>query len=67
METVRLIREKLAANEKFFLFFRKDNILMPIRGEGLMNEDEDEEDGQPEREPQKVVYILHPNCAIEDM
>jgi hypothetical protein len=40
---------------------------MPIRGEGLMNEGEDEEDGQPEREPQKVVYILHPNCAIEDM
>jgi len=41
----------------------KDNILMPIRGEGLV----DDEDDQQEREPQKVVYILHPNCAIEDM
>ncbi|KAK2839172.1 hypothetical protein FQN49_006401 [Arthroderma sp. PD_2] len=41
----------------------KDNILMQIRGDGLM-----ETDGgaQPTEEP-KVVYVLHPNCAVEEM
>lgn len=34
---------------------------MPLRGEGLVDE------GQQERKPEKTVYILHPNCAIEDM
>ncbi|KAL1981130.1 hypothetical protein VTN96DRAFT_3064 [Rasamsonia emersonii] len=40
----------------------KDNILMPIRGEGLMDED-----GQQQGQSQSVVYVLHPNCAIEEM
>ncbi|KAL1968020.1 hypothetical protein VTN77DRAFT_2437 [Rasamsonia byssochlamydoides] len=40
----------------------KDNILMPIRGEGLMDED-----GQEQRQGQRIVYVLHPNCAIEEM
>jgi DNA replication licensing factor MCM6 len=35
---------------------------MPIRGEGLM--DEDDEDQQ---QGQRVVYVLHPNCAIEEI
>ncbi|GAD98174.1 DNA replication licensing factor Mcm6, putative [Paecilomyces variotii No. 5] len=41
----------------------KDNILMPIRGEGLI---EDTEGGQS-TPTEKTVYVLHPNCAIEEM
>lgn len=36
---------------------------MPIRGEGLINIEEGEDDGQTH----KTVYVLHPNCAIEEM
>ncbi|KIW01914.1 uncharacterized protein PV09_06755 [Verruconis gallopava] len=39
----------------------KDNILMQIRGEGLADEN-----GQP-LEQGKVKYVLHPNCAVEEM
>ncbi|PWY79257.1 DNA replication licensing factor Mcm6 [Aspergillus heteromorphus CBS 117.55] len=38
----------------------KDNILMPIRGEGLVDAGED---GQSSR----TVYVMHPNCAIDEM
>lgn len=34
---------------------------MQIRGEGLADED-----GQPLEEG-KVMYVLHPNCAVEEM
>jgi DNA replication licensing factor MCM6 len=40
----------------------KDNILMPIRGEGLA----DDADSRPSSNAQRVIYVLHPNCAIED-
>ncbi|ODH49808.1 hypothetical protein GX48_04036 [Paracoccidioides brasiliensis] len=40
----------------------KDNILMVIRGEGLV-----ESDDQQRQDEQRVVYVLHPNCAIEEM
>ncbi|KAI6084849.1 MCM-domain-containing protein [Hypoxylon rubiginosum] len=45
----------------------KDNILMAVRGEGLA-EDGDEaaaSDSGP-APSQKVVYVLHPNCAVEE-
>lgn len=36
---------------------------MRIRGEGL-----DPEQGEgSSREAEKVVYVLHPNCAVEEM
>jgi hypothetical protein len=35
---------------------------MRIRGEGL-----DPEEGSAARETEKVVYVLHPNCAVEEM
>jgi DNA replication licensing factor MCM6 len=34
---------------------------MPIRGEGLVADDGEADTAQ------KVVYVLHPNCAIEEM
>ncbi|KAJ2988789.1 hypothetical protein NUW58_g3792 [Xylaria curta] len=43
----------------------KDNILMAVRGEGLA--EEDAEGAQSTAGPsQKVVYVLHPNCAVEE-
>lgn len=36
---------------------------MPIRGEGLVEADDDQ---QPEDE-ERIVYVLHPNCAVEEM
>lgn len=37
----------------------KDNILMPIHGEGLVDENTDTAN-------QSTVYVLHPNCAIDE-
>lgn len=39
---------------------------MQIRGDGLIDDDQ----GLGEESPgtaQKVTYVLHPNCAIEEM
>ena len=36
---------------------------MLIRGEGLPDEGEE----GSSREAEKVVYVLHPNCAVEEM
>jgi DNA replication licensing factor MCM6 len=44
----------------------KDNILMAIRGQGLMDEDGHQQDQQGGSDG-KVLYVLHPNCAIEEM
>ncbi|KAF2152444.1 MCM-domain-containing protein [Myriangium duriaei CBS 260.36] len=41
----------------------KDNILMQIRGEGLV---EDGGDGAS-RGQERTVYVMHPNCAVEEM
>ncbi|KAH9883789.1 MCM-domain-containing protein [Xylariomycetidae sp. FL2044] len=51
----------------------KDNILMAVRGEGLTEAEQGDQaqgqgqatDGGP-TPSQKVVYVLHPNCAIEE-
>ncbi|PGH05560.1 minichromosome maintenance protein 6 [Blastomyces parvus] len=41
----------------------KDNILMLIRGEGLVESD----DSQQHQQGQRAVYVLHPNCAVEEL
>ncbi|EER24195.1 DNA replication licensing factor mcm6, putative [Coccidioides posadasii C735 delta SOWgp] len=41
----------------------KDNILMQIRGEGLVDASNSMQDNTQDR----VVYVLHPNCAVEEM
>lgn len=38
---------------------------MQVRGEGLVNDDENA--AQSSRQAQRVVYVLHPNCAVEEM
>ncbi|KAI1498159.1 MCM-domain-containing protein [Biscogniauxia marginata] len=45
----------------------KDNILMAVRGEGLAGEGGDGAAGEGgPAASQKVVYVLHPNCAVEE-
>ena len=39
---------------------------MQIRGDGLMDNDQDLGD-ESSATVQRVVYVLHPNCAIEEM
>ncbi|KAL4887684.1 MCM2/3/5 family-domain-containing protein [Aspergillus karnatakaensis] len=39
----------------------KDNILMPIHGDGLL-----EEGADGDAAPQRTVYVIHPNCAIDE-
>ena len=41
---------------------------MPIEGDGLVDPDADE-DGQQRQQQQerRTTYVLHPNCAIEEM
>lgn len=40
---------------------------MPIRGEGLVGMTDGDEEQAEEEQTHKVVYVLHPNCAIEEM
>ncbi|KAF2863697.1 MCM-domain-containing protein [Piedraia hortae CBS 480.64] len=41
----------------------KTSVLMQIRGEGLANE----ENEAMEMEEDKVVYVVHPNCPVDDI
>lgn len=36
---------------------------MPVRGDGLVDGDGEAQQGEAE----KVTYVLHPNCAVEEM
>lgn len=45
----------------------QDNILMPIRGAGEGLQDEDEAQGESSRDAERLVYVLHPNCAVEEV
>ena len=38
---------------------------MPIRGQGMTNDDDNAGEGSS-AQAAKVVYILHPNCAVEE-
>ena len=41
---------------------------MPVRGVGLDGVEEDTDGGaQSSAEGERVVYVLHPNCAVEEV
>ncbi|KAK4494270.1 hypothetical protein PRZ48_014568 [Zasmidium cellare] len=44
----------------------KDNVLMQIRGEGLVDEN-GEPQGDEEQQQGKILYLVHPNCAVDEM
>ncbi|KAI7687877.1 hypothetical protein KC353_g20042, partial [Hortaea werneckii] len=39
----------------------KDNVLMQIRGEGLADEE-----GEGLQQSDRVMYVVHPNCPIDE-
>ncbi|KAL4789712.1 MCM2/3/5 family-domain-containing protein [Aspergillus venezuelensis] len=53
-----LQRERSLAN-KVLKRMVKDNILMPIHGEGLVDESSD-------ASTERTIYVLHPNCVIDE-
>lgn len=40
---------------------------MGIRGEAVATDDAEGGEGAAPAPEQKIVYIVHPNCAIEDL
>ncbi len=40
---------------------------MPIRGEGLQDEGNNNAGEGSAEQTQKITYVLHPNCAVEEM
>jgi DNA replication licensing factor MCM6 len=47
---------------------QQDHILMAVEGQTLPDAGEGEAGEGPSNAPaQEVVYVLHPNCAVEDV
>lgn len=44
----------------------QENILMAIRGEGMATDDANAGEGSASQQTQSIVYVLHPNCAVEE-
>jgi DNA replication licensing factor MCM6 len=42
--------------------YPQDNVLLQIRGEGLADDQ-----GEGLAQDERVIYVLHPNCAVEEM
>ncbi|ATZ56145.1 Bcmcm6 [Botrytis cinerea B05.10] len=57
--------EEMKLCKKIIKRMLKENILMAIRGQGLV--DQDNTNGESSsRSEESVVYVLHPNCAVEE-
>ncbi|KAK5658224.1 hypothetical protein OQA88_2199 [Cercophora sp. LCS_1] len=54
---------ELALVKKVLKKMVKDNILMAIRGQDMA----DEEGGEGSADGGRIVYVLHPNCAVEEV
>ncbi|KAK0645490.1 MCM2/3/5 family-domain-containing protein [Cercophora newfieldiana] len=55
---------ELALAKKVLKKMVKDNILMAIRGQGMTDEDAAGEGSSAQGA--QIVYVLHPNCAVEE-
>ncbi|RAK71206.1 MCM DNA helicase complex subunit MCM6 [Aspergillus fijiensis CBS 313.89] len=60
LETEEDLEQERSLAVKVLKRMVKDNILMPIRGQGLV--DPADESAQVER----TIYVMHPNCAIDE-
>lgn len=38
---------------------------MAVRGEGMVADEGNEDNAEPSTDA-KIVYVLHPNCAVEE-
>lgn len=55
---------EMALAKKMLKKMVKDNILMAIRGQGMADEDGAGEGSSAQAA--QIVYVLHPNCAVEE-
>ncbi|KAL2121601.1 hypothetical protein VTJ04DRAFT_5628 [Mycothermus thermophilus] len=65
-------RAEMALAKKVLKKMVKDNILMAIRGEGIADDDnagagEGSSAAAQAQQPGRIVYVLHPNCAVEEV
>ncbi|GKT47411.1 DNA replication licensing factor mcm6 [Colletotrichum spaethianum] len=67
LEDVAQAEEEKALAKKVLKRMVKENILMAVRGQGLADDNETGEGAAAAAEAdQRIVYVLHPNCAVED-
>ncbi|KAK4159780.1 putative DNA replication licensing factor mcm6 [Cladorrhinum sp. PSN259] len=57
--------KEMALARKVLKKMVKDNILMGITGQGMQGGD-DAAEGSSAAAAEKIVYVLHPNCAVEE-
>ncbi|KAK8231777.1 MCM2/3/5 family-domain-containing protein [Phyllosticta capitalensis] len=62
IDTAEEMEEEKTRARKVLKRMVKENILMMIRGEGLADDQ-----GQGLTGGDRVVYVMHPNCAMEEM
>ncbi|KAF1955764.1 MCM-domain-containing protein [Byssothecium circinans] len=62
LETQEDLNVERALAKKVLRKVCKEQYLMQIRGEGLADEQ-----GQGAQDAAKIVYVLHPNCPVEDI
>ncbi|TKX27686.1 putative DNA replication licensing factor mcm6 [Elsinoe australis] len=65
LETAEELETERKLARKVLKKMVKDNILMQIRGEGLVD-DANAGEGSS-RGQERVMYVMHPNCAVEEM
>ncbi|OLN81238.1 DNA replication licensing factor mcm6 [Colletotrichum chlorophyti] len=66
LDTEEQAREEAILVKKVIRRMITDSTLMAIRGSGLVDGDENEAGDGASAQQQKVLYVLHPNCAIAD-
>ncbi|ETN40397.1 uncharacterized protein HMPREF1541_04674 [Cyphellophora europaea CBS 101466] len=64
LESTEMLQAELRLVGKVLKRLTKDSIIMPIRGEGLVDEDGGPDGGAQGSE--QVAYVLHPNCGLFD-
>ncbi|KAK2060175.1 MCM2/3/5 family protein [Colletotrichum caudatum] len=67
LQDVAHAEEERALAKKVLKRMVKENILMAVRGQGLLDDNEAGEGASAAAEAeQRIVFVLHPNCAVED-
>ena len=63
IQSEEMLEEEKGLVQKVLKRMVRDNVLMQIRGEGLRGEEE----GEGSEVGGRVVYVLHPNVATEEL
>ncbi|KAL2258908.1 hypothetical protein VTK26DRAFT_7588 [Humicola hyalothermophila] len=66
LESEEAYNSEMALAKKVLKKMVKDNILMAIRGQGMADADGDNAGEGSSAQAGQIVYVLHPNCAVEE-